>query len=149
MRRLSVALVAAALVASAQAHAYLESSDPADGAVLSAAPEAITLRFTENLEVGFSTFKLYRVDDAPAVDDPDFAAKLNGVAALLVNDVIGAAEPDDRAVQLDLAPAQGEAAELTLTPKEPLAPGSYVVMWRILSADTHVLQAFMTFTVTP
>ena len=86
---------------------------------------------------------------SPTVDDPDFAAKLNGVAALLVNDVIGAAEPDDRAVQLDLAPAQGEAAELTLTPKEPLAPGSYVVMWRILSADTHVLQAFMTFTVTP
>lgn len=30
-----------------------------------------------------------------------------------------------------------------------LAPGTYAVMWRALSVDTHTLQGFMVFTYQP
>jgi methionine-rich copper-binding protein CopC len=147
MRRAGLVLAAAALLAFAQAHAYLESSTPAGGAVLETAPETLVLEFSEELEVGFSTFKLFRLEDAPDVADEDHAAKLNGMAALLVTEVIGTSGPDDRAVAFELAPGQGRSAKVTLTPAEPLAPGSYVLMWRVLSVDTHTLQDYVTFTV--
>lgn len=146
MRRVAL-VVAGALLAFAQAHAYLETSTPVAGAVLDPAPAELVLEFSEELEVGFSTFKLFRLDHTLDASDADYAAKLNGLAALLVNEVIGAAGPDDRSVAFDLKPAQGRSAQVTLTPKEALAPGSYVLMWRVLSVDTHVLQDYLTFTV--
>jgi methionine-rich copper-binding protein CopC len=41
------------------AHSELESSTPEDGATLSGAPAEIVLTFKENVETGFSIFKVY------------------------------------------------------------------------------------------
>jgi methionine-rich copper-binding protein CopC len=44
----------AAAITPAFAHAHLASAEPADAAVLSASPSALTLRFSEAIELGFS-----------------------------------------------------------------------------------------------
>jgi methionine-rich copper-binding protein CopC len=67
LARLAVAGVAAcvALVlgaAPAFAHTRLESSDPADGASLSAAPEAVSLTFSEDIDPGFATITVVGPD---------------------------------------------------------------------------------------
>jgi methionine-rich copper-binding protein CopC len=41
------------------AHAFVETSTPEDGAVLSEAPTEIVLNFKENIEAEFSLFKVY------------------------------------------------------------------------------------------
>ena len=38
-------------------------------------------------------------------------------------------------------------ALVTLAFPEPLEPGHYVVMWRLLSGDTHVVDGHIVFTV--
>ena len=53
------------------AHSTLETSSIADGSTVTEAPGEITLVFTEELEVRFSTFKIYPLDvDLSAVDAP-------------------------------------------------------------------------------
>ncbi len=148
VRSLLTALLLVGSFGNAQAHAALDSSEPADGSVLAAAPAAITLNFTEELEVGFSTFKLYRLANDTDLGDTNYAAKLNSFAALLVNEVLESQAPDERAVAVQLAPSTGRTKSVQLTPDAALKPGAYVVMWRILSVDTHVVQAFLTFTIT-
>jgi methionine-rich copper-binding protein CopC len=148
LRSLLAVLLLVGLFGTAQAHAALDSSEPADGSVLAAAPAAITLNFTEELEVGFSTIKLYRLANDLELNDTNYAAKLNSLAALLVNEVIESRAQDERAVAVQLAPSAGRTRTVQLMPDAALEPGAYVVMWRILSVDTHVVQAFSTFTVT-
>ena len=101
-------LVVAAM--SAQAHAHLQQSTPADGSVLKAAPAELVLSFSE-------------------------AAQLT---------------------TLTIAKDGGEQHAVTPLPKKPearivvalpaLRPGRYVVSWRVLSADGHVLPAQIHFT---
>lgn len=55
---LSVALSLVTSASSASAHAYLDGSDPADGAVLQNAPSALTLHFSESVEVGATVVQL-------------------------------------------------------------------------------------------
>jgi copper resistance protein C len=56
---LGSACIAAAIVATpAQAHAKLQSSDPASGSILAAAPKEVRLKFNEALEPTFSTIKV-------------------------------------------------------------------------------------------
>jgi copper resistance protein C len=66
LRLLAAALVAVvALLLSASpavAHTRLESSDPADGADLSAAPEAVSLTFTENVDAEFASVSVVGPD---------------------------------------------------------------------------------------
>lgn len=140
-------LLVVGLFGNALAHAALDSSDPADGSVLAAAPAAITLSFTEELEAGFSTFKLYRLANDLDPSDTDYAAKLEGLAQLLVDEVMESQAPDERAVVSTLDPSSGRTKTVQLTPEAALGAGTYVVMWRIVSVDTHVVEGFLTFTV--
>lgn len=60
----------------ASAHAVLSGSDPADGAVLDAAPEAVTLTFSEPVETDEQSLRLFdedaqRVDDGPVDSSAD------------------------------------------------------------------------------
>lgn len=48
------ALIGLAMTAAASAHAHLVSADPADGAVVHAAPRQLTLTFSEGLEADLS-----------------------------------------------------------------------------------------------
>ena len=125
----------------ASAHAYLETSTPASGSILEAAPEQVTLTFSEPLEVRFSTFKLTPLEtDATEPREVVLAAKdlmeaslgLESEAQLGVN--VLTSERESQAVRLGL-------------PK--LTPGTYLLMWRVLSTDTHTSEDFITFKVAP
>ena len=110
-----------ALAPSAGAHARMVKSTPAKGAELSAPPAQLELWFNELLEDGFNA-----IDVFPSSE-------------------LGAAKHTNL--------AQGK---VTLDPKDhthltvklgPLAPGEYVVDWRVLSRDGHSAPGRITFTV--
>ncbi|MDG4828621.1 copper resistance protein CopC [Solwaraspora sp. WMMD1047] len=119
-RRLGTALLAglvgAALsllgAAPAAAHATLLRTDPADGAVLPATPETVTLYFNEAVEV-----------------------RDGGVRLL-----------DASGTELD-AEARAVDSTVVLTPPDNLADGTYLVSWRVVSADSHPVAGGFSFSV--
>lgn len=135
------------------AHAELASSTPSAGAVLESSPAEVSLTFTEAVEVRFSTFKVYALGTDVDPDDTDAEARLNGLAAQLVSEVLDAPEDTDARADLGADPSAGEAArtaeEVILALEPELAAGVYVVMWRVLAVDTHPTQGFFTFRVEP
>ena len=172
----------------ALAHAELESATPAQNSVVNTLPTEITLTFSEEVEVGFSLFKVYKLDetaasadtttteatstattteatDTPAQDedhqDEGHAAsadatpltpeqlRLNGLAGAMVSQVLETR--DDEAARADAGTATTEATSktVTLNLKPDLSPGTYVVMWRALSVDTHSEDGYYVFTYQP
>lgn len=65
-RTLAIAVMAAAFglaaVPAASAHAHLEKAEPAVGATVSGAPSEIRLRFSEPVEVRFSSIEVSRAE---------------------------------------------------------------------------------------
>jgi copper resistance protein C len=53
-----ICAVTATVATSAQAHARLQSSDPAAGSTLASAPKGVRLKFNEAVEPAFSTIKV-------------------------------------------------------------------------------------------
>jgi len=90
--RLVVPLLASGLLLgsapSADAHAFLERAEPAVGSTVGTAPAALTLRFSEPLELAFSVVRVQdatgaRVDRNDATADPtDRRALRIGLQAL-------------------------------------------------------------------
>lgn len=111
----AVALVAVvAWAGPAAAHASLESTMPAAGAVLDRAPARVTLTFSEPVELSLGAVRVY---DANADRVDHGGARHDGRAAVVQ-------EVDD-----------------------DLADGSYVVTWRVESADGHPVHGAFTFQV--
>ena|SRR5690606_40805474 len=167
-----VTVLASLLLGQALAHAHLDSSEPAPGSTASGV-DAVVLRFTEAVEVGFSTFKVLRLDEAlaavgmPAQDghdhgeadhdhgeaghdhaagglDPELEAQAQAVAAAALADAGFATG----LVPAIADPGSGAHTELTLVLAQPLEPGRYVVAWRVLSVDTHAADGYLVFEVT-
>ena len=112
-----VLVLAAALVVLAAgpafAHASLETTSPAPGAVLTETPPAIVLEFTEPVTVSFGGVRLFDENgDRIATDPPNEARQQH---------------------------RQRRRAWST-SPN-----GSYVVTWRVTSADSHPIQGAFTF----
>ena len=107
-------MVVLALASPAFAHATLETTNPAPGAVLSSTPNAIVLEFSEPVTVALGGVRLYDENGDRVVTDPPTT-------------------PDGSTVS---TPTRGK-----------LADGSYVVTWRVTSADTHPIQGAFTFQV--
>ena len=123
----------------ASAHAYLETSSPASGSTLEAAPEQVALTFSEPLEVRFSTFKL-----TPLKTDATEPREV----ALAAKDLMEASLGMENEAQLTVNVLTPERESQTATLGLPkLTPGTYVLMWRALSTDTHISEDFMTFKV--
>lgn len=141
-----VALIA--LVPLAGAHAALRTSEPAAGAVVSQPLDSVTIGFTEGVEAAFSTFKLYRLDTDVDLEADDADMRLAGLAAVVVSRYLGSQEEGEGAIAIEVETDPADRSLVTLRAVEPLAPGHYVVMWRILSADTHVVDGNFVFTVT-
>ncbi|UQX87380.1 copper resistance protein CopC/CopD [Jatrophihabitans telluris] len=95
--------------APAGAHAYLESSNPADGAALSAAPHGIRLSFSESVVLGASSVTLVDGD---------------GRRAPVTNLRIEAADPSET-----------EAPVAMVADVPVLAAGVYRLSWQTLSSD--------------
>ncbi|ADI14008.1 copper resistance CopC family protein [Truepera radiovictrix] len=140
---------AALLGGAAHAHAYLEASTPAEGEVLSELPEAVTLRFTEPTEVNFSLYKVYPLEAEIDLSAENAQQRLSALAGQLVSEVLEARDDDEARADTGVQADGRVSAEVTLPLKEGLQAPHYVVMWRVLSIDTHTTQGFFTFSVLP
>lgn len=129
----------------ASAHAYLKTSNPLEDSTIAAAPREVRLVFTEQVEARFSTFKAYPIQTEPGWDQ----RRLNAAAGNLVGEVL--LRRGDEAERADdgLATTARTSAEILMRLKGDLKPGAYVVMWRVLSIDTHTTQGFYVFTYAP
>ena len=148
MRRL-LTLLATLGLSFAWAHADLISSDPEAGSLLTEAPAQVVLNYSEPVEVPFSIFKVYRLDADVDLEADNAQQRLNGLAAQLMNEVLELRDDADAADRAD-ASLETEGAtvdEVTFVLQDELPDGHYVVMWRVLSIDTHVTQGFFTFSV--
>jgi copper transport protein len=103
----------AALPGAAHAHAYLASSAPADGSIVDRAPEAVTLSFTEHVELS-----------ATHVDIVDGDGRRWAPTAMVLR-TTDSAEEGDTESPVDVV--------IGLPPNLP--PNVYHVAWRTLSSD--------------
>ncbi len=148
---LCLALAVFGPIFGASAHAYLETSQPAIGETLQAAPEQVTLRFSEPLELRFSTFRI-----APLKTEATDPREIKLAAQDLTAEVMSAENTDsgssDDEAQLAVLTSERTSQEVVLGLGD-LSPGTYpqtyVVMWRLLSTDTHTSDDFITFTIAP
>ena len=149
--RVSLLSLILTITSVAFAHAEYHSSTPAQNEVLVAAPEQVTITFTETLEVPFSVFKVYALDaDVDLTNDKVFL-KLNGLASQLIPDALDARDDEDAPERVDagVISTQNTTDTVTLALKDDLAPGAYVVMWRVLASDTHTSQGHTLFIIQP
>ena len=100
-----------------EAHAGLKSSEPAASSVLEQAPKEIVLNFGEVVEVSFGSIRLFDSNSQLIVlPTPRHGAVDGAVDAKTVRVAI----PD-------------------------LGPGSFLVVWRVVSADSHPVQGAFAF----
>ena len=177
----------------ALAHAELTGATPAQNSVVSTLPSEITLDFSEEVQVGFSLFKVYPLDETAASADTTSATttetatqdedssgeehsdddhsdsadeheddhesteanltpeqlRLNGLAGAIVSQVLTARDDEVARADAGTATLETTSKTVTLNLKPDLEPGSYVVMWRALSVDTHTEQGYYVFTYQP
>jgi len=109
--------------APARAHAQLLRVRPADGAELAAGPAEIDLWFNELLDDGFNSIVVI-----PAAQ-------------------IAAPHPEDHTT----GTARVDGADQThlRCPVAPMAPGDWVVQWRVLSRDGHSTRGRTAFRIRP
>ncbi|AZM47201.1 hypothetical protein DMB38_16600 [Streptomyces sp. WAC 06738] len=100
----------------AAAHAALTGTDPAEGSVVQEAPQAVTLDFSEGVQLA---------DDAIRVLDPDGNDVTKG----------GAAHVD------------GNTKTATTALRPGLPDGTFTVVWKTVSADSHPISGAFTFSV--
>lgn len=100
----------------AAAHAALTGTDPAEGAVVQEAPEAVSLDFSEAVQLS---------DDSIRVLDPDGNDVTKG----------GAAHVD------------GDSKTATAALRPGLPDGTFTVVWKTVSADSHPISGAFTFSV--
>lgn len=149
MRRAVILTLALAGFGSTFAHADLESSTPAAGEVLQGAPTEVSLTFTEDAVVRFSTFKVYPLGADLNFSADDAEARVNGLAGQLVSEVLETQGDDDARADTGVSTPERTTETVTLPLKSDSGPGVYVVMWRVLSVDSHTSQGFVTFRVSP
>ncbi|WP_344288724.1 copper resistance CopC/CopD family protein, partial [Streptomyces synnematoformans] len=102
--------------APAAAHAALTGTDPADGAVVQEAPQAVSLDFSESVQLA---------DDAIRVLDPDGDDVTEGASGH----------------------RDGDARTATTALRAGLPDGTFTVVWKAVSADSHPISGAFTFSV--
>ena len=103
----------------AAAHAIVLESVPARDAVLDRAPERVILRFNSKIEKRLSRITLATGKQAP-------------VPVSILTDGADVDQQPDRLI----------------VPLRPLPPGGYVLRYKVLSADGHITEGALKFTVT-
>jgi copper resistance protein C len=140
-------LVCAFTSSFALAHANLESSTPEDGSTVTRLGP-VSLTFTENVQIPFSFFKVYKLAPRGNLEDAQEKLRLNGLAGQLLSTIT---EQDAEAERADTAllTTADESNVIELELKSDLTPGIYAAVWRVLSVDTHVTQGFILFNYQP
>jgi methionine-rich copper-binding protein CopC len=150
LRRLFVLLLALLASGPLLAHAELSEVEPGRDAVLAVLPETVTLGFTEPVVTAFSLFKVYPLPEGPGLADGGNALlERNGRAAALVSEVLQKRADEAERADTGLLTTAGESPEVVISLKADLPPGDYVIMWRVLSVDTHSTSGFAVFTFAP
>lgn len=139
--------IAAVIGGLALAHAGMVSSSPAENAVLRATPSRVTLNMREPVELRLSTFKVYPLA-ATAADLSSFR-RLNGLADGLVGRVLRARDDQARRADSGLKTTGRSAKQVAIGLKPGLKAGAYVVMWQVLSIDSHRTTGFYVFVYKP
>ena len=111
-----VGAIVAGTALPASAHATLLSTEPTAGGTYAASPSAITLRFSESVEVSLGGVKVFGAKDRKQV-------------------VTGKSEHPN-----------GDGSFVTVDLPD-LGDGTYVVTWRVISADSHPVEGAFTFQV--
>ncbi|OWL93466.1 copper resistance protein CopC [Deinococcus indicus] len=127
-----LSLLTTLAVSTALAHTAVSSITPALNAVV-AAPSAVQLKFSEPVELRFSTFRVMAV---PAGQTVKAAAKL----------ALAEKADSDRLASLPLT-ATTMAAQLNIPLNAGLRSGQYVIAWKILSEDGYPVAEQSTFRV--
>ena len=118
---LAILFVSGLLSSSSWAHARLVRSEPVKDAEVAGAPERVNLWFNELLEDGFNVVTVFPAKELTEKKRSDLVAEKPRV------------NPKDR-TQLSVKLA-------------PLAPGEYIIEWRVLSRDGHSAPGRITFRV--
>lgn len=139
------AVLVLVVAGTAASHAYLRTSDPAEDSVVADLPGSVQLVFTEPVEVRFSVFKIYPVEAEPSWD----RRRLNAAAGALVSQVLRRRGDEAERADAGIDAAARTTSEVHMRIRPDLRPGPYVVMWRVLSIDTHTTQGFYVFTYQP
>lgn len=126
-------------------HAYLTQSSPANLAIVDAHLEAIHITFSEPIEVRFSLFKLYPLDVEPGLEGRQLALAARDLASR----VLPLHGDEDARVPVSVEAGGRTSDEINLILQGELRPGAYVVMWRVLSIDTHTTEDFIVFNYLP
>jgi methionine-rich copper-binding protein CopC len=100
------------------AHAIVLESVPARDAVLDRAPERVILRFNSKIEKRLSRITLAAGKETPVP------------VSILTDGAEGDQQPDR-----------------LIVPLRPLPPGAYVLRYKVLSADGHITEGALKFTV--
>jgi copper resistance protein C len=141
---LGVAAVLCGSGIAASAHAFLNASTPGADSVVGTAPKEVRLTYSEPVEIRFSAFKVYKIAAAPGSEMRTLHAAADGlVAANLLKRGDEAARSD-----AGVANTTRTGADIVVRVKD-LEPGAYVLMWRVLSVDTHTTQGSFIFVYAP
>lgn len=128
----------------ASAHAFLNASTPSADGTVNAPLKEIRLTYSEPVEIHFSTFKVYKI---PAAAGADTRALHAAAGSLVAADLL---KRGDEAARSDagVANTSRSSADIVVRLKD-LDPGAYVLMWRVLSVDTHTTQGSFIFVYAP
>jgi copper transport protein len=100
-----------------EAHAGLKSSEPAASSVLEQSPDEIVLKFAEQVEISFGSIRLFDANSKLiTLSTPNYG---------LTDGVV-----DAKTVRVGVP---------------TLEPGSYLVVWRVVSVDSHPVQGAFGF----
>ena len=124
----------------ALAHSNLVASSIKEGATVRVMPKIITLEFSEAVELGFSSIKLIALDSKIKT-----VQAANTTADRLLESTLE--KRNDEAARADdgLKTTAAIAAKLEVKLKAKLPAGWYVMMWKVLSVDTHNSSDYFVF----
>ena len=141
---LVVACVTLGGVSRASAHAFLNASVPSADSTVTTHLTEVTLSYSQPVEIRFSIFKVYKVNAASGAD----MKALHAAADSLVSaDLLKRADEADRS-DAGVTNTTRTSADIVVRLKT-LDPGAYVLMWHVLSVDTHTTQGSFVFVYTP
>ncbi|QFP77041.1 copper resistance protein CopC [Deinococcus sp. AJ005] len=128
----AIPFLLALILGTASAHTAIASMTPAAESTVNA-PKEVVLKFSEPIELRFSTFRVMALGTGMKPEDgAKTALALKADASELAN--------------LPLT-ARNLAAQLRIPLKPDLKAGKYVVAWKILSEDGHPVTGQNVFTV--
>jgi copper resistance protein C len=140
----SFVLAGIGMLGSVLAHANLNASSIKEGETVRVMPKTITLEFSEAVEVGFSRFKLVALE--PKIKT---LKQANDTAEAMLEATLDKRDDEKTRADDGLHNAPAVAAKLEVKLKAKLPAGWYVMMWKVLSIDSHSGSDFFVFQYKP